>query len=139
MVSVLLRTSLTPGYLARNLKFYPLSLREAMKPGNPLSFIEDTFTIRTCSAQNEDVLVKDLSTWELLNLRSSDILDIPGRLQSQYGITPGFLEGALQTFLVQTTGKDALESEFNITQPCQYLVSSTKHYSWPKGAGTSAS
>lgn len=35
-------------WAARNLKFYPLSLRNAMAPGEPLDFIAPTFRIATC-------------------------------------------------------------------------------------------
>lgn len=41
----------------------------------------------------------------------------------------------MNKFSIQTTGKEKIESEFGINQPCQYMLSQTRHYSWPKGAG----
>jgi hypothetical protein len=121
--------------IARNLKFYPLSLREAINDGHPLEFIADSFEINTCAEPRTRKLFKDLNTWELLNLRVTDILSIADRLQVDYGITSTYLTSVLDPYLVQTTGKDVLQSKFNITDPPQYLITNTKHYSWPKAAG----
>ncbi|GME63461.1 pyridoxal-dependent decarboxylase domain protein [Neofusicoccum parvum] len=39
----------------------------------------------------------------------------------------------LDEFGIQSRGKDALERDFGIEKPAQYMVSNTRHYSWPKG------
>lgn len=106
-----------------------------MKEGRPLSFISDTFKVHLCANPDQEVLFSSLETWDLLNLSVTEILNIPDLLQQQYSISSTFLQSALEPYLVQTCGKDELEKLWNITAPCQYLISSTKHYSWPKGAG----
>lgn len=106
-----------------------------MKEGGPLAFIADTFKIHPCAYPDEEVLFYTLHTWDLLNLQVQDILDIPSRIQKEYGISPTFLQLALEPYLLQTTGKDALQTAYGIVLPPQYLISSTKHYSWPKSAG----
>lgn len=121
--------------IARNLKFYPLSLRKAMKPDGPLNFVADTFKVHPCAEPQKEVIFSELSTWGLLNLRPEEILSIPNRLQEEYGITSAFLQDCLKPYIIQTISKDILEKEYGIEHPIQYLVSSTKHYSWPKGAG----
>lgn len=119
------------------MKFYPLSLRDAMKPGNPLDFIAGEFKIPLASSpEAPHSLFSDLSTWQLLNLTSQDILDIPERLQDEYGITPAYLDSVMNKFIVQTRGKEAVEKDWNIETTPRYFISSTKHYSWPKSAGT---
>ncbi|KAF4616928.1 hypothetical protein D9613_008569 [Agrocybe pediades] len=120
-------------WAARNLKFYPLSLREAMRPGEPLAFICSKFCVHSCMYPGELVPFKDLNLWELLNLRPDEILSIPNRLHSEFGISSDFLENALRPFLIQSTGKEFYQERYGIEHP-QYLVSSTRHYSWPKGA-----
>ncbi|KAF2702797.1 pyridoxal-dependent decarboxylase domain protein [Pleomassaria siparia CBS 279.74] len=115
---------------ARNLKFYPLSIRQALD--GPLSFIAGSFKIKT--SQNFEKIFTKLTTWELLNLKPEAVLDIPDRLNNEYGISSKFLEDVLDTFGIQSRGKDSLEREFGITKPAQYIVSNTRHYSWPKGA-----
>lgn len=121
----------------RNLKYYPLSLQLAMGLGEPLNFISDSFEVETCAEPRQSKLLKDLDTRELLNLRVQDILDVADRLHSEYGITSTFLESALGKYIVQSTGKEDLLLRFSINRPPQYLISSTKHYSWPKAAGMS--
>uniref|UniRef100_A0A8H7XPX8 L-tyrosine decarboxylase C-terminal domain-containing protein n=1 Tax=Psilocybe cubensis TaxID=181762 RepID=A0A8H7XPX8_PSICU len=86
-----------------------------------------------CSNPNDPVLLRDLDTWELLNLQPQEILSIPDRLRTQFGVSPTFLERALHPFSVQSIGKDSFEKKYGI-EPPQYLISSTKHYSWPKAA-----
>ena len=119
-------------WVARNLKFYPLSIRSAMKKGGPLEFTADTFKIQPCVGSEK--LFKELTTWEMLNLKPSTILDIPERMYDQYHTSPGFLDSVMKTYGIQSTGKASLEKEFGVGD-ISYLVSSTRHYSWPKAAG----
>ncbi|KAE8354962.1 pyridoxal phosphate-dependent transferase [Aspergillus coremiiformis] len=131
-------------WVARNLKFYPLALRKAMsetvvvngeEKRGPLNFVADRFMVTTC--RGEKKLFAQLSTWELLNLRGKAVLDLPQALHEQFGISPKFLESALQHFSIQSTGKDTLEREFGIKKPIKYFLSNTRHYSWPKGGAIS--
>jgi hypothetical protein len=117
---------------ARNLKFYPLSISKAVQPNGLLHFVSDSFHIKTCMGKSK--LFKDLDSWELLNIKPKDVLDIPQRLAREYGISPAFMEKVLAEYSIQETGKDILEREFDIKPP-QYMLSTTRHYSWPKGAG----
>ncbi|KAK3936916.1 L-tyrosine decarboxylase [Diplogelasinospora grovesii] len=105
----------------RNLKFYPLSLKLAMAEGAPLNFLAHatpTFYVGTCKGEKKPFT--ELSTWELLNLTPSTVLELPTRLGEEYS----------------TLGKDCLEKTFGI-KPGKFFVSATKHYSWPKGGAIS--
>jgi hypothetical protein len=117
--------------IARNLKYYPLSLRRAMQRGNPLEFAT-SLKIKVCDGTEK--AFGDCTTWELLNLRPTDILDLPARLQSQFNIPPDSLETILKDYNIQTVGKAELDRAFGITNPPQYMMSSTTHYSWSKSA-----
>jgi glutamate/tyrosine decarboxylase-like PLP-dependent enzyme len=119
-------------WVARNLKFYPLSLREAMEEGNPLEYLSPKFFVETC--QGTQKLFTTLTTWEILNMKPNDILDIPDRLYHEYGISNAYLSEIMNKYTIQSTGKDTLESKYGIEKPCQYMVATTRHYSWPKGA-----
>ncbi|RGP63878.1 hypothetical protein FLONG3_9772 [Fusarium longipes] len=119
-------------WVARNLKFYPLSLCLALRRGK-LQFIADRFYASSCFYAPSKTLFKDLQGWDLLNLRSEVILDLPDQLNKQFGITSKFLESALNEFNIQTIGREILEREFKVTKPIKYFVSKTRHYSWPKG------
>ncbi|KAI1110545.1 pyridoxal-dependent decarboxylase domain-containing protein [Nemania sp. NC0429] len=118
-------------WVARNLKFYPLSLRLAFDEGEALDFLSDIFCVENCQGVRK--LFSKLTTWELLNLRPSIILDLPDRLYQEHGISNDFLSTVMNKFTIQSTGKDVLERKFDI-KPCQYMLATTRHYSWPKGA-----
>ncbi|TGJ78751.1 hypothetical protein E0Z10_g10012 [Xylaria hypoxylon] len=118
-------------WVSRNLKFYPLSLRQAFQTRQALEFLSDSFHVENCQGVRK--LFSDLSTWELLNLKPSDILDLPDRLYEEHGISNAFLSEVMNKFTIQSTGKDTLEREFQV-KPCQYMLATTRHYSWPKGA-----
>ncbi|KAK7992840.1 pyridoxal-dependent decarboxylase domain protein [Apiospora saccharicola] len=117
---------------ARNLKFYPPALRKAFDPGQKLHFLSEDFHVETCEGERK--LFARLSNWELLNLKPSDILDLPDRLYQEHGVSNAFLSEMMKQFTIQSTGKDELERELGLTKPCQYMVANTRHYSWPKGA-----
>ncbi|TDL20030.1 PLP-dependent transferase [Rickenella mellea] len=121
---------------ARNLKFYPLSLTLAMDKGGPLEFIADSFSLSTCTG--DEKLIKNFTTWELLNIVPEVVLDIPDRLYKQYSFTPTFLQSCMNDYIIQSTSKDSeiLEERFGREQlkNMAYMTSATKHYSWPKGA-----
>ncbi|KAI6764322.1 hypothetical protein HG530_008111 [Fusarium avenaceum] len=119
-------------WVARNLKFYPLSLCLALRHGK-LQFISEKFYASSCFHAPKQTLFKDLKGWDLLNLRSDVILDLPNELNKQFGITSKFLESALNDYNIQTIGKEVLEREFGVVEPIKYFVSKTRHYSWPKG------
>ncbi|CAG8544963.1 22226_t:CDS:2 [Gigaspora margarita] len=99
---------------ARNLKFYPLSLHLAIEEGQ-LSFISKNFSIELANGSVK--LFKDCTTWELLNLRPTSVLDIPERLYQKYGIASQFLQASLKDYTIQTVGKDYLEHKFGIMKP----------------------
>jgi hypothetical protein len=132
---------LTALCVARNLKFYPLSLTLAMENDGPLSFIRDTFMLQTCAGPKK--LFTDFTTWELLNITPDVVLDMPGQLYQQYLISPAFLQEAMNQYVIQTTPKDdpmfvkRFERDGISLNNIALIASATKHYSWPKGAGSS--
>jgi glutamate/tyrosine decarboxylase-like PLP-dependent enzyme len=118
-------------WVARNLKYYPLSLREAMKEDRPLAFLKDRFMINTCIGTRKPF--SSLTNWELLNLKPTDILDIPDRMYEQHGVSNTFLSDVLKKYTIQSTGKETLERAYT-EKPAQILIATSRHYSWPKGA-----
>ncbi|KAL4904298.1 hypothetical protein BDW74DRAFT_185623 [Aspergillus multicolor] len=117
-------------WVARNLKFYPLSLHQAIKRGQ-LQFARKDFVVKTCTGTEKNFA--DLTTWELLNLRPETVLDLPKLLHDQYGVSPTYIEEAIDKYNIQTAGKAKLEEAYGIRKPARYLLTNTRHYSWPKG------
>lgn len=86
--------------IARNLKFYPFSLKLAIEKG-PLKFLRNAhprFMVETCEGEPRNFL--ELTKQELLNLTPSTVLSIPTVLGKQYSISPGFLQDALRPYLI---------------------------------------
>lgn len=121
--------------IARNLKFYPLSLKLAILE-SPLKFlatIQPSFQVTLCTGAVKDFMA--CSIWELLNLTPATVLGFPDYLYSRYGISQTFLQNSMYNYSIQTVGKNYLERYFHIEKPAQFFVGTTKHYSWPKAAG----
>ena len=82
--------SISNGYAARNLKYYPLALHKAMDKDQPLEFIRPKLFVETC--QGDWKLFSSLEPWDLLNLKPKDVLDIPDRLYQEFGMCcPGLV------------------------------------------------
>ncbi|CCM06759.1 uncharacterized protein FIBRA_09057 [Fibroporia radiculosa] len=118
---------------ARNLKFYPLSLKWAIEEGG-LGFLASSFTISLTRGRSESSLFMQASTTDLLNLKPEVILDIPNRLSQEYGISQQFLNEEIGRYLIQSVGREPLERRYGLTSTPKYIVSKMCHYSWPKGA-----
>jgi glutamate/tyrosine decarboxylase-like PLP-dependent enzyme len=101
-----------------------------MLPGQPLSFTS-SLEVTLCDGRRK--AFRHCTTWELLNLTPNEVLDLPGRLSSQFGIPIPRLENILAQYSIQSVGKAKLDLAFNITEPPQYLIGPTNHYSWAKG------
>ncbi|KAI5888048.1 PLP-dependent transferase [Schizophyllum commune H4-8] len=119
-------------WAARNLKFYPLSVHTALLRG-PLKFISSDYSV-VPAGSSEPKLFVDLDPWQLLNLPTRTILGIGDDLRRRYGITSEFLASALSPYLIQSRGKEGFLDAYKIKNAPQYLITSTKHYSWPKSA-----
>ncbi|KAJ3505820.1 hypothetical protein NLJ89_g7216 [Agrocybe chaxingu] len=120
--------NLESAWVARNLKFYPLSLLRAIKEGS-LFFVADAFEVNLCNGDKKKLAI--CSAWELLNLTVDEILDLPTRLVNDYGISTQFIEAAVAPYLIANTGKETLETDFKVKTP-KMAVSLACHYSWPK-------
>ena len=120
---------------ARNLKFYPLALKRTITNEPSLARVVAHFRIRLCTG-NEKIFA-ECDTWELLNLAPDEAVSLTTRISESFGLSIPALQSVLNTYLIQTTGKDDLEKYFGIERPSLYLCPKTIHYSWPKGAGES--
>ncbi|XRM42698.1 hypothetical protein ABZX51_005909 [Aspergillus tubingensis] len=125
-------------WVARNLKYYPLSLYLAIKKGK-LQFLTGKFEIENC--QGETKIFDEMTAWELLNLRPDTVLGIPQHLYDHHNISNDFLDKVMVDYNIQNISKSQLEEDFletdvtnDVKFPFRYMVGKTRHYSWPKGA-----
>lgn len=116
---------------ARNLKLYPLALKEAIARDDRLAAARD-IEISTPAGRTK---LADADTWTLLNLPADAILALPTRLAVEHGIARTTLTQAISPFTPQTLGLGAFHARFLHDFPSPvFLVPGTKHYSFPKAA-----
>jgi len=121
-------------WAARNLKYMPITLAEAIRREPDLAPAKDV-TVTLADGRIERLL--DLDCWELLNVAIDDVIALSPRMQSDFGITPAAIKAALDKYSVQNLGLAEYQQRF-ISKDVQslpvVLAPSTAHYSWPKSA-----
>lgn len=116
---------------SRNLKYYPISVAEALKNSSVLLKAKD---ISVEYAGKEYKLV-DMNSWQLLNIKTEHILDLTQRITDNYNIDSDTLNSALEPYLLQSSGFVDFNNKYlnGIGAPI-VAGTATKHYSWPKNA-----
>jgi glutamate/tyrosine decarboxylase-like PLP-dependent enzyme len=118
---------------ARNLKLYPIALREALK-AEPSLAAARALTVTTCDGRTEPLV--SLDTWSLLNLKVDDILALPARLTAEHGLSSDAITDALSRHSLQHLGILEFSRRYlgDMKESPVILVPATKHYSFPKAA-----
>jgi len=120
-------------WAARNLKFYPVTFKEALlaEPG-----LAPARGIRVRLPSGGEARLAEMDTWSLLNLRGDDALGLPGRVTTEFGIEPATVSAALEKYSLQTIGIQEFSRRFlsSVPEPAVFMVPGTKHYSFPKAA-----
>lgn len=120
-------------WAARNLKYYPLSVKAALQNDSLLIPHAREITV-TLGTGNQVVLV-DQEAWTLFNLAVDEILALPGQIEKTCAITAAQLTNALDPYLLQSTGfLDRVSRRTEGTAAPVVMGPATKHYSWPKNA-----
>lgn len=119
-------------WAARNAKFYALSIRAALELEEILEPAQD---IEVRRFERPPTKLMRMSPWELVNLPLDIVLEIPTRIQTEYGFKPEIVTKALEPYLLQTLGIREFFSRFapELGSPV-VLGPATKHYSWPKNS-----
>jgi glutamate/tyrosine decarboxylase-like PLP-dependent enzyme len=120
-------------WMARNLKFYAVSLKNAILNEPTLAPLK-ALQITTLQGETEPIIKAD--NWTLLNLGIDYVLSLPQLIQEQYGIATQTLGNLVNNYSVQTLGLLALYKKYlrDIDNPPVGFSPVTRHYSWPKGA-----
>ena len=118
---------------ARNLKFFPLSLRAAIEGEPALSAARD---IEVPLPAGGSVALIEADAWTLLNLKGDDVLALPARLADEFAVSRETLTAALPGYSLQSLGMFEFSRRFLGELPSSpaFFVPGTKHYSFPKAA-----
>lgn len=120
-------------WAARNLKYYPISVAEALKNEPDLAAAR---FISVPLLNGECAILTELDTWTLLNLKGDDILNLTTRIEQEYDIPQNTLNNALDKYSIQSLGFQEFSHRFlrDVPQPAAIMAPATMHYSWPKNA-----
>jgi glutamate/tyrosine decarboxylase-like PLP-dependent enzyme len=119
-------------WAARNLKYYALSLKAALVNENALKPARH-IKVQPCCGEMIELI--QLDAWALVNLPVDTILELPTRIEKEYGIDSVTITQALDSYLLQTLGLATFMSSYasDLKAPA-VMGPATKHYSWPKNA-----
>lgn len=120
-------------WAARNLRFYPLAVREALRREPSLSAARE---LRVRCANGTVSPLVDLENFAALNLLADEILDLPRRFAEDFKIAPEVLTAALEPYSLQHLGLAEFTRRYvvsGIGSPV-LIVTGTRHYSFPKAA-----
>ncbi|GAA4495877.1 pyridoxal phosphate-dependent decarboxylase family protein [Pseudaeromonas paramecii] len=120
-------------WAARNLKYYPLSLKMALQAEPLLQPHAQDIRVTLCDGSVGILVEQD--AWTLFNLHQDEVLSLPEQIASACGITSSQLTQLLDPYLLQSTGIQ--ERVLRLTEGTAVPVvmgPATKHYSWPKNA-----
>lgn len=123
-------------WAARNLKFYPVALREALLSDSE-SGLKKARTLEIARLDGGRARLVDLDGWELLNLAIDEVLGLPAAIEAQFGIDGGTTARAVKPFSPATLGMlDLYRSNRSLASlgAPVVVVPATRHYSWPKAA-----
>lgn len=119
-------------WAARNLKCYPLALKQALLE-QPVLSAAKRLTVRLPTGDEHRII--DLNPWQLLNLAADDILDLPRRMNTEFGIAVDSVTTAVGAYSLQSLGWLGFGKKFLATFPDPvFTVPGSKHYSFPKAA-----
>ena len=120
-------------WMARNLKFYAASVKQAIL--NETIF-QNAKGFQVTLLNGTTATLINLDSWTLLNLPIDEVLAIPNNLSSQYNIPIADVSNAIANYTVQNIGYHDVLSKYlpDITNTPVSICTSTRHYSWPKGA-----
>ncbi|NNU79918.1 decarboxylase [Halovulum dunhuangense] len=119
-------------WAARNLKFLPLTLADAVRHDARLAPAR-TLTLLTLEGRRRRLL--DLASWELLNLPVDEAIGLSARITATAGIPPEVVAAAIEGRTVADMGMIEFARRYLPDTPAPVILApATAHYSWPKGA-----
>lgn len=118
-------------WAARNLKYYPISLVQAIKCKTVMAPAKSL----SVEYRGKKCILINLTTWELLNLNIDTILSLVDTITETFGISINDINDAIEPYLIQSTGMMEFSKSYlmNVKTP-KLFGTATKHYSWPKNA-----
>lgn len=87
-------------WAARNVKYYPIGLQDAIKNEEALSKARDY--VLFLPHKNKELRIVDATTWDLFNMDVDEIVQLPGKVGIKY-IMPDYLKKCILTITTVST------------------------------------
>jgi glutamate/tyrosine decarboxylase-like PLP-dependent enzyme len=119
-------------WAARNLKAFPLALAAALD-GEPSLKAGQELDVELADGTRKPLL--EMTSWELLNVKADDVLDLPRRLDEERGV-PTTARDDLKRHMLADLGFGRFVEEHPDSNfaALRAMCPATCHYSWPKAA-----
>ncbi|MBY0129162.1 decarboxylase [Bacillus cereus] len=129
-------------WAARNLKYYPISLAEALKNEPEFQAAKDTL-VSLLDGKTKRLV--DLDVWSLLNLKLDEILEIPERIKKylrednkkteENTRIDSLFNNVMNKYTLQKLGMLEFHRRFLVDVSSPVILGPVSmHYSWPKSA-----
>lgn len=118
-------------WAARNIKYLPMAMKEALESEAKLAGAKDVET-SPCGAGTKRLL--DCSAWELLNIPEDCALNLSDAVCQAAGIEQTEFNAILANYQVQNKGLMYYARKYPDMNLPKIFVPASSHYSWPKSA-----
>ncbi|MFS8083236.1 MAG: pyridoxal phosphate-dependent decarboxylase family protein, partial [Ginsengibacter sp.] len=120
-------------WMARNLKFYPVSVKAAIQNED---IFKNAQSFQVTLLDGNKVSLLALDDWNILNLPIEEILAMSNNISKLYNLDLTAVSNAIANYTVQIIGYHDILSKYvpTISHTPVSFCSATRHYSWPKGA-----
>lgn len=122
-------------WAARNIKYYPLSVKAVLLGETKLTAAKDLQVTTWSGDEKKRVPLVSLDAWSLINLSVDEVLNLPSRIQEKCQLDANEFSELIDAYLLQSMGFESFMTKLGTgTNPSVIMGPATKHYSWPKNA-----
>lgn len=120
-------------WMARNLKYYAVSVRAALQNAPVL---QPARNFQVTLLNGTQATLTTLDDWTTMNLPIDEVLSLADNISKQYNIDPEVLSNTILSYTVQYIGFHDIQTIYTptITHTPVSMCAGTRHYSWPKAA-----
>ena len=119
-------------WAARNLKFYPIAIRNAVRDEPRLKNAKN-FTVRVLSEKRGNVNILEADNWDLLNISVDDAINMASDVEKMAGVSKKIFNDIVDKFSLQTIGLAEFMKVNKLDHAGVVVAPASNHYSWPKG------
>ena len=118
-------------WAARNLKYHPLAVQNALKEEPELSGASKFKVLVPRKGKTKEIL--GLEQWDLLNLGIDEVIGMTNRLATESNMDIKMVSNLVKKYNIETLGIGTFFANNNIKKTPVVLSPASNHYSWPKG------